>query len=96
MFLGGIIFGKLNFVLMPLSVLLFSGLMALSFLGLSWILQLDSINLGEQMKFEVLNFDKPEIFPGIPLLLLVIIALFWIAIFLSYVVSYYRLTEKEA
>jgi hypothetical protein len=27
---------------------------------------------------------------------LVIIALFWIAIFLSYVVSYYRLTEKEA
>jgi hypothetical protein len=96
MFLGGIIFGKLNFVLMPLSVLLFSGLMALSFLGLSWILQLDSIILGEQMKFEVLNFDKPEIFPGIPLLLLVIIALFWIAIFLSYVVSYYRLTEKEA
>jgi hypothetical protein len=96
MFLGGIIFGKPNFVLMPLSVLLFSGLMALSFLGLSWILQLDSINLGEQMKFEVLNFDKPEIFPGIPLLLLVIIALFWIAIFLSYVVSYYRLTEKEA
>jgi hypothetical protein len=96
MFLGGIIFGKLNFVLMPLSVLLFSGLMALSFLGLSWILQLDSINLGEQMKFEVLNFDKPEIFSGIPLLLLVIIALFWIAIFLSYVVSYYRLTEKEA
>ena len=96
MFLGGIIFGKLNFVLMPLSVLLFSGLMALSFLGLSWILQLDSIILGEQMKFEVLNFDKPEIFPGIPLLLFVIIVLFWIAIFLSYVVSYYRLTEKEA
>jgi len=96
MFLGGIIFGKLNFVLMPLSVLLFSGLMALSFLGLSWILQLDSIILGEQMKFEVLNFDKSEIFPGIPLLLLVIIVLFWIAILLSYVVSYYRLTEKEA
>lgn len=95
MFSGGLFFGKWNFFLMPMSVLLFYGLMVISTLGFLWILEPSLIDWQAQIKFNLPNIDAPEVFPDVPLLMFVSAIMIWLAVILSYVASYHKLTEKE-
>ncbi|MDG1277739.1 MAG: hypothetical protein P8O16_10685 [Algoriphagus sp.] len=95
MFSGGVFFGKWNFILMPLTVLFVYGIMAVSTIGLLWLLKPDSIQWEEQIKFDLPNIDAPEVFPDVPLLMFVSAILIWLVAILSYVASYFKLTEKE-
>lgn len=96
MFSGGVFFGKWNSLLMPLTIIAIWGIMTLSSLVLSWLIHPVTVSRnGGQARIEMFNFDKPEIFPETPLVILVIIAFVWAAAILSYVASYFKLTEKE-
>lgn len=95
MFSGGVFFGKWNFILMPFTVFLFYILMAVSTIGFLWILKPSSLVMGEQIEFRLPNLDVPELLPGVPLLMFVSVIMIWIGVFVSYLASYYKLTEKE-
>jgi|GEM_PF-699557 hypothetical protein len=97
MFSGGVFYGKWNFILMPLSTVVIWGFMTLSALILSWFIYPVTVSHnGAQAGIKMFNFDKPEVFPEIPLAIVVITFFIWAAAIVSYVASYYRLTEKEA
>ena len=96
MFSGGVFFGKWNFLLMPLSMVAVWGFMTLSSLVLSVIVHPDTISKeGGQFKFEMFNFDKPEIFPNTPVTILLVALLIWASVLVAYLASYFKLTEKE-
>ncbi|WP_075351607.1 hypothetical protein [Algoriphagus marinus] len=95
MFVGGIIFGKRNLVLMPISILTFYLLITASSLLLAWIVFPDSLVWSEQVAFNFPNIDQPEISPDVPILIFACMILIWMGVFLSYVVSYFKLTERE-
>lgn len=96
MFSGGVFFGKWNFILMPLTIIAVCGFMTLSSLVLSVLIHPSTISDdGGQMKLEMFNFDQPEIFSNTPLTVFVIVFCLWAAVFISYLASFYKLTEKE-
>ncbi|MEB2780938.1 hypothetical protein U3A58_11085 [Algoriphagus sp. C2-6-M1] len=92
MFSGGIIFGKWNFISMPLVVafilLMFFG----SYYGLSWFVDASEFGLGGNYSIRI---DHPEIVEGVPLFILNCFILIWIAVFFSFVVAYFKLKERE-
>lgn len=96
MFAGGVFFGKWNFLLMPLIIIAAWGFMTLSSLVLSVLIHPNTVSDdGGQIKLEMFNFDQPEIFLETPIAIFVIVLFIWAAVFLSYVASYFKLTEKE-
>lgn len=96
MFSGGVFFGKWNSLLMPLTIIAIWGIMTLSSLVLSWLIHPVTVSRnGGQARIEIFNFDQPEIFSNTPLTVFVIVFCLWAAVFISYLASYYKLTEKE-
>lgn len=96
MFSGGIFYGKWNSLLMPLTIIAIWGFLTLSSLILSWLINPVTVFRNDGLvRIEMFNFDKPEIFPETPLTIFVIIFFIWLAAILSYVASYFKLTEKE-
>lgn len=95
MWAGSLIFGKFNLFWMPFSfIVIYLGISATS-LGLSWMMYPGTLTVNEQVKFEVLNFDQPEILSDTPLLIVMAAIWIWLAVILSYVVAYWKLTEKQ-
>jgi hypothetical protein len=90
LFAGSLYFGKWNVVLAPLSVFVYYLILAGSSIGLSQILFSDQ----SMFSFNI-SIDLPEIFDGVPLIMLLILVLLYSATALSYVVVYFRLKERE-
>lgn len=84
MFMGGVYFGKLSVVFTPLAKVLFVLITLLSSMALfSW------------HRNNNINVDDLEVFDGVPLFVFVLILLLFSGSFLSYVISYYKLKERE-
>jgi MFS family permease len=92
MFMGGIIFRKWSFIVMPAIVAGFILLMFGSFFGLSFLLDASPYGAGGDYSIRV---DDPEVFDGVPLFILVCLILTWVAVFLHFVVTYFKLKERE-
>lgn len=90
LFAGSLYFGKWNVVLAPLSVFVYYLILAGSSIGLSQILFSDQ----SMFSFNI-SIDQPEIFDGVPLIMLLILVLLYSATALSYVVAYFKLKERE-
>lgn len=91
LFSGSLYFGKWNVVLTPLSLFVYYLILAGSSIGLSQILFSKEKSVWD---FSI-SIDQPEIFDGVPLMILVIIFLLYTASALSYVVAYFKLKERE-
>lgn len=91
MFMGGIIFGKWSFIAMPFSILLY---IALIFGGCYPITGLFNSSNRESSR-HFLPIGNPEVFEGVPLLVLVCVFLIWTAVFLPFLVTYLKLKERE-
>ena len=94
MFAGGIIFGKGNPLLMPLSIIGFGLLVVLTGLLLSWIL-LGVPHDGTGLFSNHINLEHPQIFGETPLLVFVATVLIWLAIPIFFWVAYLKLKERE-
>lgn len=92
---GSLIFGKYNFIWMPFSFIVVYLAISATSIALSWIMFPGTITVNEQVKFEILKFDQPEILPETPLLIVMAAIWIWLAVILSYVVAYFKLTEKQ-
>lgn len=92
MFLGGMLFGKWGFIGMPFSIALIIAVLLGSFLGLSWLVNASPFGLGGNYAIRI---DHPEVFDGVPLIVFVGLILIWAAVFLSFIVTYYKLKERE-
>ncbi|TDK42513.1 hypothetical protein [Algoriphagus formosus] len=92
---GSLIFGKYNFIWMPFSFIVVYLAISATSIALSWIMFPGTITVDEQVKFEILNVDKPEILPETPLIIIMAAIWIWLAVILSYVVAYFKLTEKQ-
>ncbi|TXD79249.1 hypothetical protein [Algoriphagus ratkowskyi] len=94
MFTGGIVFGKWNVLLMPLSFLGFTLLLFLTSIVLSWIV----IGIPEdssELFISQIRFQQPEIFTDTPLIVFVVTVLMWLAIPQFFLVAYFKLKEYE-
>ncbi|REG91564.1 hypothetical protein [Algoriphagus antarcticus] len=91
-FMGGIIFGKWNFIVMPLAVACILILFFGSYYGLSWLVNASAFGLGGNYSIRI---DYPEVIEGIPLFILNCLILIWVAVFLPFVVTYFKLKERE-
>jgi len=92
MFMGGVVFGKWNFIVTPSVVAGFLLMMFGSYFGLSFILNASAFGAGGNYSIRV---DDPEIFEGVPLFILICLILTWFAVFLPFVVTYFKLKERE-
>lgn len=92
MFMGGIIFGKWGFITMPLTIGLFIALLFGSYYALSWLIYPAINSSGSGVGIPI---GKPEVFEGVPLFVLVCLILIWFAVFLSFIVTYFKLKERE-
>lgn len=95
MWAGSLIFKRYNFLWMPVVlVLVWLGLSATT-IALSWIMRPGLLRVNGELSFQMLNFDQPQIFPETPLLIGMSVLWIWLAVILSYVVAYFKLTEKQ-
>jgi MFS family permease len=92
MFMGGIIFGKWNFIVMPAAVGGFLLLMFGSYFGLRWLLNASAFGMGDNYSILI---DYPEVLDGVPLFIYNWSFLVWSAVFLIFVVTYFKLKERE-
>lgn len=92
MFMGGVIFGKWGFIAMPVSIAVILLLMFGSYFGLSWLVDASAFGTGDNYSIRI---DNPEVFKGVPLLVLVCFILVWTAVFLPFIVTYLKLKERE-
>lgn len=92
MFMGGVFFGRWNFIVMPTAVAGFLVIMFGSYFGLSFLLNASAFGAGGNYAIRV---DDPEIFEGIPLFILNCAILILLAVLLSPIVSYFKLKERE-
>ena len=92
MFLGGILFGKWNFILMPLAVTLILLFFLGTYLGLSRILDARAFGTGDNYAI-ILGY--PEVMGNVPLSVVVSTVFVWASIILAFVVTYFKLKEKE-
>ncbi|MFL0683625.1 MAG: hypothetical protein ACJLTB_10450 [Algoriphagus aquaeductus] len=90
-FAGSLFFGKWNVILTPLSVFIYFLILAGSSIGLSQML----FSKEESVWSFQISIDQPEIFDGVPLMILASIFLLYAASALSYVVAYFKLKERE-
>lgn len=90
-FLGSLYFGKWNVVFSPLTMFLTYLILAGSSIGLSKVLIKNEAN---SLSFDI-SLNEPEIFPDVPLIMLVLILLLYSGSFLSYVIAYFKLKERE-
>lgn len=90
-FLGSLYFGKWNVVLSPLTMFLTYAVLAGSSIALSRVL---FFREEEAWRFQI-NVNQPEIFPDVPLIMLVLIFLLYAGSLLSYVIAYFKLKERE-
>lgn len=90
LFAGSLYFGKWNVVLTPISVFVYYLILAGSSIGLSHML----LSKKSMFSFDI-SIGQPEIFDGVPLMILVIIFLLYAASALSYVIAYFKLKERE-
>lgn len=95
MWVGSLIFEKYNLLGMPLALFIVYLVLAGTSLGLSWMMNPATVTKNGRPTVEMLKFDRPEIFAETPLLLLMSAIWIWLAILLSYVVGYVKLTEKQ-
>ena len=91
LFAGSLYFGKWNVVLTPLSTFIFNLILAGSSIGLSQML----FEKEESIWSFNISIEQPEIFTDVPLMILLIIFLLYSASALSYVVTYFKLKERE-
>lgn len=92
MFMGGIIFGKWGFIAMPFAIGLFIALIFGSYFGLSWLVDASAFGAGGNYSIQI---GKPEVFAGVPIFILVCFILVWTAVFLPFIVTYFKLKERE-
>ncbi len=84
MFMGGVYFGKLSVVFTPLANVLF-----ILFVIFSWMTFFNRRSNTNS------NIDDLEVFDGVPLFVFVLMLLLFLGSLLSYVISYYKLKERE-
>ncbi|WP_439489669.1 hypothetical protein [Algoriphagus sp.] len=92
MFMGGIVFGKWNFVMMPLAVTIILALFFGSHFGLSWLVNASPFGAGGNYSIRI---DNPEVMDGVPLLIFISSILVWPALFLTFLLPYLKLKERE-
>ncbi|WP_026966532.1 hypothetical protein [Algoriphagus terrigena] len=92
MFLGGILFGKWNFIVMPAAVSIILALFLGSYFGLSWLVNASAF--GAEGNYAI-RFDYPEIMDGVPLLVFILTILVWLGFFLTFLLTYLKLKERE-
>ncbi|WP_297335265.1 hypothetical protein [Algoriphagus sp.] len=95
MWVGSLIFGKYNLLGMPLVLFISYLILTGTSLGLSWMMNPGTLIRNGQSTVEMLKFDQPEIFAETPLFLLMCAIWIWMAVILSYIVGYVKLTEKQ-
>ncbi|WPR76375.1 hypothetical protein [Algoriphagus sp. NG3] len=94
MFAGGIILGKWNSLLMPLLIFLFWLLMFFSLIALSWLV-FGFPDPGSELFTVQFEFTQPIIYEGVPLFVVLITGLIWLAIPWICWVAYLKLKERE-
>ena len=94
MFLGGIVFGKWNSFWMPFTMAIFWMLISACFVAVSFLTNPSRWMFSGEVRFD-LSIDQPEVFKGVPLFVFLIVILIWMAIFLSYLVAFLKLKERE-
>ncbi|WP_057937646.1 hypothetical protein [Algoriphagus resistens] len=92
MFMGGIVFGKWNFIMMPVAVVIILALFLGSFFGLSWFVNASPFGAGGNYSIRI---DNPEVMDGVPLLIFISSILVWPALFLTLLLPYLKLKERE-
>ena len=92
MFMGGIVFGKWNFIMMPLAVAIILALFFGSHFGLSWLVNASPFGEGGNYSIRI---DNPEVIDGVPLLIFISSILVWPALILTIFLPYLKLIERE-
>ena len=95
MWVGSLIFGKFNLLGIPLILVITYLILTGTSLGLSALMSPLILNRDSQESAEMLKFDQPEILAETPLLILMSAIWIWMAVLLSYVVGYFKLSEKQ-
>lgn len=92
MFFGGILFGKWSFILMPLTVILIVLFFLGSYLGLSRIVDARIFGIGDNY---AILLGSPEVMENVPLSILVSTIFVWLAVFITFLATYFKLKERE-
>ncbi|SDC66168.1 hypothetical protein SAMN04488104_100393 [Algoriphagus faecimaris] len=95
MWVGSLIFGKFNLLGIPLILVITYLILTGTSLGLSALVSPLILNRDSKESSEMLKFDQPEILAETPLLILMSAIWIWMAVLLSYVVGYFKLSEKQ-